>query len=51
MHDNIRLLVVELEDDVLGLLPKFQRLVRSQTIWVYGYAGRLECESNYIGIH
>ena len=50
-HDNLRLLVVELEDDVLELLPKFQCLVRSQTIWVYGYTGRLVCKSNYIEIH
>ena len=50
IRDDLRLLVVEPEDDVLGLLPKFQCLIRSQTIWVYGYAGRLVCKSNYIGI-
>lgn len=50
-RDDLRLLVVEPEDDVLGLLPKFQRFIRSQTIWVCGYAGRLVCESNYIGIY
>ena len=48
--DNLRLHVVEPEDDILGPLPKFQRFIRSQTIWVCGYAGRLVRKSNYIGI-
>jgi hypothetical protein len=43
-RDDLRLLLVEPEDDVLGLLPKFQRFIRSQTIWVCGYAGRLVCK-------
>jgi hypothetical protein len=38
-HDDLRLLLVELEDDVLVRLLKLQRLKRSQTLWVYGYAG------------
>lgn len=51
MHDDLRLLLVEHENDVLGLLLKLQLLIRSQTFWVYGYAGRLVCKSNYIGIY
>jgi hypothetical protein len=43
VHDDLGLLVVELEDDVLGRLLEFQRLIINQTLWVYGYAGRLVC--------
>lgn len=43
VHDDLGLLVVEPEDDVLGRLFKFQRLIINQTLWVYGYAGRLVC--------
>ena len=40
-HDNLRLLLVEYEDDVLVLLPELQVLEHSQTVCVCGYAGRL----------
>ena len=50
-RDDLRLLFVEPEDDVLGLLPKFQRFIRCQTIWVCGYAGRLVSKGNYMGIY
>jgi hypothetical protein len=50
-RDDLRLLVVDLEDDVLGLLLKFQLLKHIQTFWVYGYAGRLVYKSNFIGIY
>lgn len=50
-HDDLGPLAVELEDDVLVLLLKFQLLIPFQTFWVYGYAGRLVRKSNYIGIY
>ena len=50
-RDDLRLIVVEPEDNVLGFFPKFQRFIRCHTIWVCGYAGRLVCRSNYIGIY
>ena len=51
IRNYLRPAIVELEDDILGLLPEFQRLICSQTIWVWGYAGRLVCKSNYIWIY
>jgi hypothetical protein len=46
-YDDLRLFLVEYEDDVLGRLLEFQLLEHIQTIWVYGYTGRLG--KHYIG--
>ena len=40
-HDNLRLILVQFEDDILGLLSEFQCLEHLQTFRVYAYAGRL----------
>lgn len=47
--NDLRLVLAEMEGDVLVLLLKFQVLKPIQTIWVYGYTGtgRLVCKSNY----
>ena len=42
LHDDLRLFVVDFEDDILVLLAEFQLLEHGQALWVYTNAGRLE---------
>ena len=52
LHDYLRMVLVELEDDILVHLLDFQIFKFCYTIHVYARAEqRLVCISNYIGIY